>query len=169
MDLYFRPAQPHEIIIVLQLLKEAALWLQKKQVDHWQDWVDPPLAFVQWIQQGFQNGEFYLVYQQSELIGCFRLQWEDDTFWGRRNEPAGYLHSFTTVRRLAGQRWGERILALIEAHCQAAGKEYLRLDCRSQVTDLCRYYESNGFQKVGTTTVRGEELTLYEKRIKSHC
>ncbi|MBN2390409.1 MAG: GNAT family N-acetyltransferase [Anaerolineae bacterium] len=169
MDLYFRPAQPDETSIVLQLLKEAALWLQKKRVDYWQDWLNPPLLFVQWIQQGFERGEFYLVYQQDELIGCFRLQWEDDAFWGTRAEPAGYLHSLTTVRRLAGQRWGEHILTLIEAHCQAAGKEYLRLDCGSQVTGLCRYYELNGFQQVGSTTVHGEALTLYEKRIKPQC
>jgi len=166
MELYYKPARPDEITVVLRLLKEAALWLHGKRIDYWQDWLNPPPAFVNWIQQGFQQGEFCLVYHKEELIGCFRLQWDDEIFWGRRNEPAGYLHSFTTVRTLAGQRWGERILALIEAHCVEAGKEYLRLDCGSQLTGLCNYYEANGFRKVGQTEVRGEILTLYEKRIK---
>ena len=166
MELYFRPAQPDETTIVLQLLKESALWLREKQIDYWQDWLNPPHVFVDWIQRGFQQGEFYLVYHDRDLIGCFRLQWDDETFWGSRQEPAGYLHSFTTVRKLAGQRWGERILALIEAHCVEAGKEYLRLDCGSRIAGLCNYYEANGFCKVGQTTVGGEELTLYEKRVR---
>jgi len=166
MDLYFRPTQTNEIDLVLQLLKDAALWLHEKQIDYWQDWLNPPPAFINWIQQGFTKHEFYLAYNNEDLIGCFRLKWEDEAFWGKRNEPAGYIHSFTTVRKLAGQRWGERILALIETYCQRAGKDYIRLDCGSGVTNLRKYYEDYGFQKVGETTIRGEELTLYEKRIR---
>jgi hypothetical protein len=166
MELTFRLAHPDEITIVLQLLREAALWLREKQIDYWQDWLDPPPAFVHWIQKGFQQGEFYLVYSGGDLIGCFRLMWKDEAFWGERREPAGYIHSFTTVLKVAGERWGERILAMMEAHCAGMGKEYLRLDCGSRIENLCAYYEANGFRKAGTTIVRGEELTLYEKRIQ---
>lgn len=166
MELYFRPAQLDELNLVLHLLREAALWLQEKHIDSWQDWLNPPLAFVDWIRQGFQRGEFYFVYQGCDLIGCFRLQWSDEVFWGERSEPAGYIHSLTTSRRLAGQRCGERVLALIEGHCAKCGKEYLRLDCKSDIDGLRRYYEANGFYKVGEITVRGEALTLYEKKIR---
>lgn len=167
-ELYFRPARQDELALVLQLLKDAALWLQEKQIDYWQDWLDPPAEFVSWIREGFENNEFYLIYRASDAVGCFRLQWTDELFWGKRDEASGYVHSFTIARHLTGQYIGERALAMIEDYCRQQGKAYLRLDCGKHVAGLCRYYESYGFRNVGETKVQGESLTLYEKRIPSH-
>jgi GNAT superfamily N-acetyltransferase len=158
-------AQPNELSIVLQLLNDAAIWLRARQIAYWQNWLNPPPAHVQWIQEGFRQQQFYLAYRQELLVGCFRLQWADETFWGQRDDCAGYIHSFTTVRTFYGQRIGEQILQWIEAYCRQQGKQYLRLDCGSHVTGLRRYYERYGFQVVGETTVMNDVLTLYEKPI----
>ena len=162
-DIHFTRAHQDDLPIVLQLLKEAALWLCERGVDYWQDWINPPPVFLNWIQKGFDRDEFYLVYQGTEVIGSFRLQWEDELFWGSQADNAGYIHSFTISRALARQRKGEQVLALIEEYCRNQGKTFLRLDCGKAIHGLCQYYEAYGFRKAGETTVMGEVLTLYEK------
>ena len=130
-------------------------------------WINPPSEFVRWTEEGFKNDEFFLICQEDEAIGCFWLQWDDEIFWAQRDEASGYAHSFTIAHHLAGQHIGKRALAMIEDCCRQQGKDYLRLDCGKHVARLCQYYEAYGFRSVGETTVQGENLTLYEKRIQS--
>ncbi len=147
------------------MLKEAALWLQKKQIDYWQDWISPPPHFIDWIKQGFEQNEFFMVEKDKCVIGCFRLQWQDPLFWRKQEDNAGYIHSLTISRALAGQGIGRRVLDLIESHCRQNGKKLLRLDCGVGIKGLRKYYEQYGFRPVGEVTVLSERLTLYEKQI----
>ncbi|MGD0272408.1 MAG: GNAT family N-acetyltransferase [Gaiellaceae bacterium] len=164
-DLEIRPVTSSDRDVVFSLLKDAALWLRANGIDYWQSWLDPSDAHVRWINKGLESGEFFLVESNGSCIGCFRLQFSDEMFWGTRTEPAGYVHSMTIARSLAGQGIGRLLLATIEARLRADGKRYLRLDCGSSVVGLRRYYESCGFRAVGETSVAGEALTLYEKPI----
>jgi ribosomal protein S18 acetylase RimI-like enzyme len=161
----FRKAKPNELNSVLLLLKEAALWLQKKGINYWQDWISPPPHFIDWIRDGFEKNEFYMVEKQVDVVGCFRLQWQDPLFWGEQENNAGYIHSFTISRNLAGQDIGKSVLNLIESYCRSNEKELLRLDCGVDIKGLRKYYEQYGFKPVGEVTVLGEQLVLYEKRI----
>ncbi len=164
-DLSFRQAKPDEIAQVFSLLKEAALWLNQQGIDHWQDWIAPPQRFIDWIEQGFRQQEFYFLTSAQQIIGCFRLQWQDPLFWGEQSIPAGYIHSFTIKRSLAGQGIGSQALALIEDLCRANQKSHCRLDCNATVVELCHYYQQHGYLTVGQTTVQGESLLLFEKRL----
>jgi GNAT superfamily N-acetyltransferase len=164
-QLSFRKARPEEMEKVLLFLKEAALWLRAKKIDSWQNWIDPAPNFVRWIQQGFDNNEFYLAENEGKLIGCFRLQWQDAQFWGPREDNAGYIHSFTVKRELAGQGNGYCLLRLIESYCLERGKDLLRLDCGTDVPGLRKYYEKYGFKWVKDTVYAGFPTTLYEKPI----
>jgi len=164
-EMNFRPAEGEDIKTVFALLEEAAVWLRDKGIDYWQNWHDPPEAHIRWVKKGFDNGEFYLVQRNADVIGCFRLQWEDTMFWGKRDDAAGYIHSITTRRDLAGTGAGRRVLELVEARCVDKGKQFLRLDCGASNLGLCKYYESCGFVPVGETTVAKERLTLYEKAL----
>lgn len=161
----FRKAKPEELETVLLFLKEAALWLQQKGIDYWQDWISPPPNFIDWTKQGFDQNEFHIVEDDGGVIGCFRLQWQDPMFWGDQEDTAGYIHSFTISRDLAGQSIGKFVLGLIESHCRQNEKKFLRLDCGIDIKGLRKYYEQYGFKPVGEVTVVGERLTLYEKQI----
>lgn len=165
-QLTFRKAKPKEIETVLSYLKEAALWLRDRGIDYWQDWIDPPTLFTDWIQQGFDESQFYLVQMGDKDVGCFRLQWQDPLFWGEQEDNAGYVHSFTISRELAGQGVGIEVLLFIESYCLENSKSLLRLDCGVDVRGLRKYYENLGFQAVGEVTVEGERLTLYEKSLR---
>ena len=95
----------------------------------------------------------------------FRLQYADEMFWGKREDKAGYIHSFTTRRKYKNQGIGGDILREIEAKLADEGIEFLRLDCALHVQKLCAYYENYGFEPKELVSVGGEELRLYEKKI----
>jgi GNAT superfamily N-acetyltransferase len=163
MGISIRKAGSDEAGIAFAMLKEAAVWLQQRGIDYWQNWHNPPPSHIKWILNGFDHNEFFFAEQGTEIVGCFRLQWEDPMFWGPRHDGAGYIHSFTVVRRLAGQGIGREILSLIESHCRGEGKQFLRLDCGMHVPGLRKYYENAGFGQAGEIAFAGEQLVLYEK------
>jgi N-acetylglutamate synthase-like GNAT family acetyltransferase len=164
-DIVFQEAGGEDINEIMRLLQEAALWLKTKNINYWQDWINPPENFINWIKTGFERGEFYLIKQGYSIIGCFRLTWNDEIFWGKQNTPAGYIHSFTIDRKLMENKIGIMVMRNIEKKCKESNKKYLRLNCSSEVPALKQYYENYGFQAVGETIVHGEKLTLYQKEI----
>ena len=150
----------------LSLLREAALWLKGKGIDYWQNWLSPPEAHLSWVRSGFQNGEFHFVKEGDALLGMYRLQDEDESFWGKQAQEAGYLHSFTTVRTLTDRGIGFRIMDDVSSMLLDKGVSLLRLDCGTANEGLRRYYEKYGFRKVRDVTAFGNFLTLHEKRLR---
>lgn len=166
MQLEFRLSDISELELGLDLLRKSALWLRTKNIDYWQNWINPQKIYVDWITQGFEANQFYFVQQDSKVIGIFRLQWEDEIFWGKQDENSGYIHSFTIDRDFYGLGIGKQVLSRIEELCLDNNKHFLRLDCGINTPKLCKYYEDYGFQAVGEVVVGNEQLRLYEKQIK---
>jgi N-acetylglutamate synthase-like GNAT family acetyltransferase len=164
-DLTIINATEQDINTVFFLLKNAAEWLEGKGMDYYQDWHDPSEEFKNRIKKGINNNEFYLVKYENKVIGCFRLQWEDELFWGERNDEAGYVHYLTRLSSLHAKNVGKSILEWIEEHCRKQNKKYVRLDCRNNLLVLRGYYELLGFNNVGTVEVHKEEYSLYEKEL----
>jgi len=160
-----RQALKSENDIIFEFLKESAVWLNEKGIDYWQNWLNPTDDDISWITEGIDNSQFYLVETETDLIGMYRLQFEDELFWGNKVDKAGYIHSFATKRTLKGEGIGSKILEHIEEELKLKSYEYLRLDCGLAVKGLCRFYESYGFESVGQIVLRGEELILYEKTL----
>lgn len=165
MELKYRQAISSELPIALSLLKEAAGWLREKGIDYWQSWHTPEEDYRNWIKEGFDNEEFYFVENSYGIVGMYRLQFEDEMFWGKRSDRAGYIHSFTTKRELNGNGIGQEILTHIECYLRCKGVDYLRLDCSPTIQGLCKYYENYGFIGVGEIELFGERLRLYQKTI----
>ena len=139
-DLDISIADSSQISVVLQLLKEAALWLKNRNIDYWQNWINPNEIFIDWIKQGFDNKEFFMVRYNDEIIGTFRLQWSDELFWKNRNDESGYIHSFTTLRKYEGNNIGTN-----------------------------EFYINHNFENVGILDFNHnnykEKLNLYEKKL----
>jgi ribosomal protein S18 acetylase RimI-like enzyme len=165
MQLELRLSDYEEIEIGLNLLKKAAYWLKSKNIDYWQSWINPQELYIDWIKQGFKNGQFYFVLNNFRIIGMFRLQWDDELFWGKQENDSGYIHSFTIDRDYYGQGLGKQVLLMIEDLCVKNNKHFLRLDCGVNVTGLCKYYSDFGFNSVGEVLIHNERLVLFEKRI----
>lgn len=163
MTFDLRQAQREELPIALEMLKEAALWLKGKGINYWQDWIDPKVQYINWIKQGFDNDQFYFFYSGSKLSGMLRLQYQDEIFWGKQKDNAGYIHSFTTRRDMAGAGFGHIMLNKVQDLLNNEGIKIMRLDCGKNYEKLCKYYESEGFINVGETEIFEEELSLFEK------
>jgi ribosomal protein S18 acetylase RimI-like enzyme len=151
--------------LVFSLLKEAAIWLGSKGINYWQNWLDPPIHHQNWILEGINNQEFFFVYQNNTLLGMYRIMYNDQLFWGNKVDKAGYIHSFTTKREYKGKRIGKIIIQNIEKNLWEKGFDFLRLDCGTEITNLCNYYEQLGFIKTGNIIVDGYKTTLYEKKL----
>jgi len=165
--LVYRSAEPEEYILMLELLKEAAVWLKAKGIDYWQNWLDPPQGHRQWVKKSFEHREGYFVFAETQLVAGFRLQWEDKMFWGDTPGSAGYVHSLTTRRCYKGYYLGSRILSWIETQCLQKDREYLRLDYGAKCQFLAKYYSSYGFVPAGEITVGGERLLRMQKKLSN--
>ncbi len=165
MEIEIRKAKHTESDKAFELLKKAAEWLKKKNIDYWQDWLNPPQIFVDWIIQGFNDKQFHFVYENSILIGMFRLQWSDELFWGKQEDDSGYIHSLTVDRKYCGLGRGAMIIKKVEEICRKNNKKYLRLDCGISINKLCEYYKKQGFVSKGKVEVLGEKLILFEKTL----
>jgi ribosomal protein S18 acetylase RimI-like enzyme len=69
-------------------------------------------------------------------------------------------------RAFAGRGLGERLLAWAEQRVAEAGRELLRLDCRSDNAVLRSYYERLGFEPQGDVRVDEFVSTRFQRRCR---
>ena len=154
-----RRARPDDIDVVLDVLAEAAAWLQTRGIEQWpdrfeRDWVMPAIA----------RGETWLAERDGEVVGSLVVQWEDRLLWAGYPTDAGYLHRLAVRRH--GHGLGARLLRWAEWHAAAAGKTFLRLDCVASNNMLRAYYERAGYERVADVTVGPYTEARYEKRVR---
>lgn len=151
---------------ILDLLKEAAHALKVKGTDQWSYWLNPPEEKVTWLKEGITNNEFYFIRNtKGTLMGMFRLLFEDELYWGKQKEEAGYVHSLVVKDEFKGQQIGKHAMKQIEELLIDKGIHLFRLDCVANNKRLCSYYESFGFKQVGQKQMPLSLNNLYEKRI----
>lgn len=117
------------------------------------------------IAEIIDRGEMYLALLGGQAVGTFALQWTDDETWGIGRDDAGYIHGLAIHRNVAGMAVGRELLGWSEERAVRSGRKYLRLDCVAENGALNAYYRRAGFDYRGQTTVRGLEVSLYEKRV----
>lgn len=167
MELQFRLMKSDEFGLALLMLTEAAQHLKDKGVNQWSHWLQPGEDQVAWIKEGFAKREFYAVENRdSVIIAMFRLMQEDLLYWGAQKDEARYVHSLVVKRDFAGMQLGTRILEQIGSDLIKAGVSKFRLDCNAANAWLCKYYEQQGFTKVGMVQMTHSLNNLYEKALK---
>ncbi|MBV8252438.1 MAG: GNAT family N-acetyltransferase [Chitinophaga sp.] len=163
---YIRKVHADELSLVLQLLKEAATALQQKGLEQWHVWLQPKPENIAWIEEGLNNQEFFFVENDaSEVMGMYRLSYNDQLYWGEQTEKAGYVHSLVVRKQFAGANLGTAMLNYIADGLIQQGIHLFRLDCDAANKWLCNYYESQGFQHVGEKRMPHGLNNLYEKEL----
>jgi len=166
LNLKFKIAESNDLQTVLAVLRDAALWLEAKNIDQWQNYINPVDDLREWIEQGISDREVFLIYLDEKAIATFRLLWADLRFWPDKNDGrAGYIHSFAVITEFRGQGLGDIVLQWIEAKCLKRKKEYLRLDCSAKNPGLQKYYRDQGFQVVETREAQGYLNVFFEKEL----
>jgi ribosomal protein S18 acetylase RimI-like enzyme len=165
-DFSIRKAQPNQIVVALNLLKIAALDLKNREINQWSYWLDPPQERLQWLSQGFENGEVYFIKAAKRTIAMYRLMEVDLKYWGKQSDPAVYIHSLIVHPDFKGHRLGAQIIGMIHEMALSAGKKFLRLDCNASNQTLCNYYQQLGFKKVGFIQMELSKNALFERIVE---
>lgn len=162
----FKCIEISELTLVLELLKASAHELKSKGLNQWSYWLNPPKERVDWIKSGILNNEFYFVLNNDNMVmAMYRLLYEDELYWGKQNQKAGYVHSLVVKKDFKGKGLGKQIMQQIESDLIAQGISLFRLDCVANNKGLCNYYESLGFNKVGEKQMPLSLNNLYEKKL----
>tara|TARA_B100000401_G_C52805534_1_gene720934 strand:- start:2129 stop:2635 length:507 start_codon:yes stop_codon:yes gene_type:complete len=153
-----------ELKLVLDMFKDAAIQISKKNIDHWQYWKNPPPEKVKWVKDGLKLKQFFfIVSDNKKIMGMVRVLNKDLLYWGDNEDRACYIHSLTIKEKFNGLGLGAAVLNEIEK--EAINCDYLRLDCDSKNPQLCSYYVNLGFRKVGEKKLPLSVYNLYEKQI----
>lgn len=111
----------------------------------------------------------YVAKLGDEVVGTVSLTWEDHRVWGNQPPVAGYIHRLAVKQGFHGQNLGKRIIDWALATAAQNKKEFLRLDCASENTNLCKYYEGLGFKLVATKQIPSDDgnyiAALYQKQL----
>ena len=163
MNLDIQQAQINDLNTILALFKEAAERLKAKNINQWQHWLSPTEGYVQWVEKGIKNGEYYFTFKNGQLSGMFRLMFEDEEYWGKQDIKAGYVHSLMTRSGFEGQNIGSDVLKWVENELIKQNITHFRLDCRADNEKLCQYYISHGFVPVRQQVMPHYAVQLFEK------
>lgn len=161
----YQLVKPVQFKVVLELLKISAQRLKNNNIQQWDYWLNPPQEKIEWIKEGIANKEFFFFYQSEELIGMYRLLYEDILYWGHQENKAGYIHSLVVKPKFSGKGIGAQVMQHVEHQLLEQDIHLLRLDCVANNKGLCKYYEQHGFKKVGEVQMPLSFNNLYEKQL----
>jgi len=165
MKIEFVRALSSELEDALVFYKLASQSLTKKNVSQWSYWMDPPEEKISWVKEGFDNGEFFFVYDsKGTKIAMFRLLEMDTLYWDDKGveKNTRYIHSLVVHPSYSGLGIGTAVILKIIDQLKQDKIKKFRLDCDGSNPRLCRYYEDYGFVKVGEKTTNYAVNNLYE-------
>jgi GNAT superfamily N-acetyltransferase len=151
-------AQPDELSTVLEILDDAASWLQSQGIDQW------PASFTgdaTWrtdrIRSYIEHGMTILARNDAgEAVATVTLsKAADPQFahgWPDGPDTGGYVFRMAVRRAAAGHDIGGTLLDWAGEQVAAWGKKWLRLDVHRFNQSLQEYYQRHGFTKVAEVT-----------------
>jgi GNAT superfamily N-acetyltransferase len=143
MQLSIHQAVPQDLDTVLDILREAARWLEDKGIGLWRD----NELSAERIGADVHSGLYFLAECDSEPAGVIRYQLEDQLFWpDLSQEDSAFVHRLAVKRRFAGGDVSSALLLWAIARTHALGRRYLRLDCEASRPRLREIYERVGFR-----------------------
>lgn len=153
-------ATPSDAAVLARLREDAARWQQERGIAQWAPGDVPEEQFA----EQSAAGEWYLQ-RAPGLLGAIRLLDADPLFWGdQEGQPALYVHGLVTSRT-APKGTGAAMLRWAEERAGDAGCHLVRLDCVESNAKLCRYYEDQGYRRVGRRSFAGRSVALYDKAL----
>jgi ribosomal protein S18 acetylase RimI-like enzyme len=118
------------------------------------------------LAERIDRDELFVVDLDGEPAGTFTLLWEDAPFWGEQPPNAAYIHKLTVLPAFRGRGLGARIVEWVERRAAAAGRFYVRLDCKRDNPGIRGYYERLGFDYRGDVDHSRFAAALYERPVR---
>ncbi|MBY8603732.1 MAG: GNAT family N-acetyltransferase [Burkholderia sp.] len=117
-----------------------------------------------WVRNNVAEKAVYVVELDGALVGTFSLGFGDDSHWGPQEPIAGYVHGLSVRQGFNGLGIGRFMLDWCAHEVIRMNRRFVRLDCATENTKLCAYYQSLGFVRVGLQS-DGVAWSLYEKPV----
>ena len=115
-----------------------------------------------WVLDHLSQREVYIVEEEGLAVATLTLDMGSDAHWEGHDQAAGYVHGLCVRSGFNGRGLGRFMLEWSADKIRDNNCLYIRLDCALQNTNLCIYYESLGFVRVGIKT-GSVDWSLYEK------
>ena len=165
VPLEIRPARPEHFEVAVDILEQAAGWLQVRGLDGWSPGMfrDPGGRGRRFLHEALEAGNLHLAWRGGRAVATVTVQWDDQLFWPDEPPVAGYVHRLAVANREHGHGLGGDLLAWAEGEAVAGGKAFLRLDCAADDSGIKRYYERAGFLHVRDLSVADIRVSLYQK------
>jgi ribosomal protein S18 acetylase RimI-like enzyme len=164
MVLEVSPASEVDVDAMVEILSDGVTYKQRHGDNSW----GSKLYTKAEVQGLLGTGSAYVARLSNEPVGTLLLQWTDDIIWENYSD-AGYVHQLAVKNGFHGQNLGAQILDWASGEVAKRRKKFLRLDCHSDNTKLCNYYENLGFVLVGHKSIpdRGNYIaSLYERSVE---
>lgn len=143
MTLSIRQAAIEDTPVVVQILEEAARWLEQRGQTLWRDAELQTPRIAAEVQQGL----YFLAEEAGTAVGTIRFQLQDPDFWP--DVPAGeaaFVHRLAVRRSAAGGTVSASLLQWAVERTRSLGLRYLRLDTEASRLRLRAIYEEFGFR-----------------------
>src|SRR5436190_7580766 len=116
-------AWPDDLAVVLEILDEAARWLQMHQIHQWA--YPPPIGLQAKMAGEISKGEVYLArtVHDDYGVGTLRFEWSDNELWGdEADSEAGYVHTMAIQPSLHGHKLGETLIDWAKTHVRSRNR-----------------------------------------------
>jgi|GEM_PF-88023 len=163
----FTRAKPEDIQEIYSIVKKRVQWMEDKGIRQWNttDYLNtyPPAYFI----AHQKAGNLYVAkdHTNDEVMGLMVLMPFDTRWEGYVELNSYYVHNFATDPTVKGI--GVRMLHDAEKLAASHGKSYLRLDCPSDNIYLNNFYESKGYEFIGTCVDGPYRGNRREKKIRA--
>ncbi|MBW8846880.1 MAG: GNAT family N-acetyltransferase [Burkholderiales bacterium] len=81
------------------------------------------------VLEQINRDEMYVVLSDCDVVGTFRLQWDDEHYWGKQPPVAAYMHGLAVKESAHGKAVGANVLTWTVQEAARQDRPYLRLDC----------------------------------------
>jgi GNAT superfamily N-acetyltransferase len=113
-----------------------------------------------------RQGMYYVGFDDDGVIGVFRFQLSDHTFWPEISEgSSAFLHKMAVHPSRQGHEAAQQLLGYASELARLHGRRYLRLDCASGRPKLRGVYERFGFQHHSEKELDGRVFDRFELEI----
>jgi GNAT superfamily N-acetyltransferase len=157
-----RQATLNDLSTVSDILTEAAVWLEQKNMVLWQqEHISLPA-----IGQDIELGLFYIAFYEGIAAGVVIFQTEDLVFWPDISQSdSAFLHRLAVRRKFSGGLVSKMLLQWTVERSRELGKHFLRLDCVADRPRLRSIYENFGFRHHSDRQVGAYFVARYEYAI----
>lgn len=150
---------------VFQILRNAASWLNEKNINQWEH-LHNDVEINEIMEDIVEDITYIVENKNTDIVAVFNFSpnqnpW-DIEMWGKREDKAFYLHRFAVHQEHHHKQIGKRTLEWMINSYQV-NNSYIRLDCIGNNPVLNKFYQRAGFQFMGHVGEAGDQFSLYEK------